>query len=133
MRQSIKTLLFGSPQDCRSVAQILASAIPTHIHEHQCFFVHDLEALEESLVTYHPTLILVLENGAAGMECVCRCQERKPNLPIFWFSDDRGFAVQSYRFNCAYFSTKPVTAEKLTNALRRCHHTGIQYTIERPM
>lgn len=130
MPQTIKTLLFGPEAECIAAAKLLETLIPENIHDHECFHIHGLEALQQALVQAQPSLLIVLSDGAEGMECVCRCRDRKPNLPIFWFSNDRGFAVQSYRFNCAYFSTKPVTSEKLSSALRRCQHTGIHYVTE---
>ena len=88
-------------------------------------FLEDLEQLEKSLVDWNPSLLFVLADSAVGMESVYRAKGRRPNLPVFWFSDDELFGVQSYRLDCAYFSTKPVTEEKLLSALRRCERLGI--------
>lgn len=129
MNRRIKTLIFGDAQECRAAADVMNALelLAGHIHEH--FHVDDLEAFEKSLVDWEPTLLVVLANGAEGMECVYRSKERRPCLPVFWFSDDRDFGIQSYRLDCAYFSTKPVTAEKMHHAIRRCNHMGIQYGI----
>jgi len=79
-----------------------------------------------ALVDWEPTLMIALADGAEGMECAYRSRERRPCLPVFWFSDDREFGMQSYRLNCAYFSTKPITEDKLNHAIQRCQHLGIQ-------
>ena len=127
MNRRIKTLMFGNEQECLAAAEVLRALelLSEHMHEH--LYVDDLEEFEKSMVDWEPTLLVVLANGAKGMECVYRSRERRPGLPVFWFSDDQDFGVQSYRLNCAYFSTKPVTLEKIKHAIHRCDHFGIQY------
>lgn len=127
MNRNIKTLLFGNEQECLAAAEVLRSLdlLTDHVHDHRC--VEDLEDLEITIADWMPTLLIVLADGAAGMEGVYRAKERRPNLPVFWFSDDREFGMQSYRLNCAYFSTKPLTSDKINHALCRCDHVGIQY------
>lgn len=124
MFRKMKTLMYGTPQDCRTASEVL-DMLQDHTHEY-CQ-VSDLEEFNRMLVDWQPTLVLVLADGAEGMECVYRTRERGPSLPVFWFSDDRGFGVLSYRLNCAYFSTKPITPEKIAQAIQRCNHCGIQY------
>ena len=85
----------------------------------------DGESLHTELVDWAPELVVVLTNGAAGMEGVYRVREYHPRVPVFWFSDDGDFAMQSYRLNCSYFGLKPVTEGKLRQALYRCAHVGI--------
>ena len=122
----MKTLLFGCERECSAVTELLVSAaIGCASYEYRQ--TEDLEVFEEILATWMPTLVVVLADGATGMECVYRSRSRRPNLPVFWFSNDREFGMQSYRLGCAYFSTKPVTPEKIACALRRCDHVGISY------
>ena len=129
MQPNVKTLLFGAAQECETAGKILGTlgTIPESDHEYR--HVSDMEEFERILTTWMPTLVIVLADGAAGMESVYRSRTRQPNLPVFWFSDDREFSMQSYRLDCAYFSTKPVTPEKMVCALRRCDHVGIPYAI----
>lgn len=129
MRPNVKTLLFGTLQECETIGRMLGLAEGFPAGTHQYRHVDDMEEFERILVTWTPSLVIVLADGAAGMESVYRSRQRRPSLPVFWFSDDREFGMQSYRLECAYFSTKPVTPEKLTCALRRCDHVGIPYTI----
>ena len=128
MDQKINVLLFGSDPECRAAIDILnkLDALSAHIQQHR--YLSDLEEFEVELVDWTPTLLIVLADGAAGMECVYRAMQRRPSVPAFWFSDDPQFGMQSYRLNCAYFSTKPITPENIRKALRRCDHMGIQYT-----
>ena len=127
MDQTIKTLIFGAPRECEEVWGILRSAECCAAYRHELCTADDLEDFDAKLVNWEPTLAIVLADGAAGMECVFRSRKRRPCIPVFWFSDDREFGMQSYRLDCAYFSTKPVTPEKIANAIARCKHIGICY------
>lgn len=82
--------------------------------------------LQEALTTEPPALLVVLANGAAGMEGVYLARQILPELPVFWFSDDSQFGMQSHRLDCSYFSTKPLTDVKLRKALEHCAKLGIR-------
>ena len=69
-------------------------------------------------------LIVVLANGADGMEGVIAAKKSGRDMPVIWLSDDEGFAAQSYRLGCDYFHKKPITAEKLKEALEKCGCTA---------
>lgn len=127
MNKNVKALLFGNAHECRNAGDALKALELFSEHTLENIHLDDLEELEKVLVDREPTLLIVLADGAEGMECVYRARERRPDLTIFWFSDDRDFGVQSYRLNCAYFSTKPVTPDKINCAIRRCNHIGIRY------
>lgn len=127
MKPTVKTLLFGVPHECTAVGQTLDNLDEFAQGLHEYRHVNDIEEFEEVLVNWMPSLIIVLADGATGMESVYRSRQRRPSLPVFWFSDDREFGMQSYRLDCAYFSTKPVTAEKIAHAIKRCEHIGIPY------
>lgn len=127
MSKKVKALIFGEQHECRTVGEMIKAATLFGPHLHEALHVDDLEGLEEKLVDWEPSLVIVLADGAKGLECVFRTKECRPSLSVFWFSDDREFGMQSYRLNCAYFSTKPVTEEKLHHAIRRCDHIGIPY------
>ena len=127
MKKKVKTLLFGMPSECAAVGEALCnmSGFSEGVPEYRC--VNDLEEFEQALAVWMPSLVIVLADGAAGLESVYRSRLRRPCLPVFWFSDDREFGMQAYRLDCAYFSTKPVTPEKMSSAIRRCEHIGISY------
>ena len=126
MGSKIKLLMFGESVECEAAVEIVKALPELSEYTCECFQLNDLEVLVETIVDLEPTLLIVLANGAEGMECVYRTRERTSELPVFWFSDDKAFAVQSYRFNCAYFTTKPVTSDKMSSAIKRCSHIGIQ-------
>lgn len=128
MRPNVKMLLFGNPRECEQTGEMLKCVNGFGGNALEYRHVEDLEEFEKMLATWIPSLVIVLANGAAGMESVYRSRQRRPSLPVFWFSDDREFGMQSHRLECAYFSTKPVTPEKITYALKRCARVGIPYT-----
>lgn len=117
MKQQARILYFGTEPECRDVHGLLENDTATS--------TDDPEVFDRLLVEWDPHLVLILADGAAGMECVYRSRERRPCIPVFWFSDDPQFSLQSYRLDCAYFSVKPVTREKLDNAFLRCRRMGI--------
>ena len=127
MHKKIKALIFGAPEECKAAWETLRALESCAAHHHELCHVDDIEEFERQLVEWEPTLTIVLADGAAGLESVFRSRQRRPCIPVFWFSDDREFGMQSYRLDCAYFSTKPVTDEKISNAIARCEHIGISY------
>lgn len=126
MEQNVKILFYGNDNEIQSVGELFrkSEALSGSMQHH--YSVDDAEEFERVLIDWEPTLIVILFHGAKGMEGAYRARERRPCLPVFWFSDDRDFGMQSYRLNCAYFSTKPITLEKINSAIQRCRHVGIQ-------
>lgn len=112
----MRLLLIGNRQECENTFETIKSLVFQNI-EHS--IVDDYELIHQSIIEDETDVAVVVENGAGGMEAVYRIKESGCDIPVFWFSDDRDFAVQSYRLGCAYFSTKPVTAEKFQKAFTR--------------
>ena len=83
------------------------------------------EEVYEQIVDSDPTLVIVLADGGNGLECVFQSKKYDRNMTVFWFSDDPNFSPQSHRLECAYFTQKPLTAEKLNKAFSRCSYLGI--------
>lgn len=109
-------LMCGEKRECENAFLMVKSLM---LHNLKYTIVDDYENIHQSLVDSGADVAVVVENGAGGMEAVYRIKESGSNIPVFWFSDDRDFAVQSYRLGCAYFSAKPVTAEKIQKAFTR--------------
>lgn len=104
--------LYGTSADCAAARQFLP-------REEMKFFA-STEELTPSLCRHAFDAVLILMDGADGMEGAIAARRQQPALPLAWFSDDRNFAPQAYRLNAAYFAPKPLTAEKLRVALARC-------------
>lgn len=114
----MKILLCGSQKDCRDV--IDQSFQTVHTVAVACDY-------EEELLRYMTKdqfdFAVILFDGADGMEAVMTVKRQQPDLPVIWFSNDKGFAAQSYRLNTAYFHEKPITPQILDRAFNCCQLT----------
>lgn len=124
MTERARIILFGQKHECEAAERLLCTLVS---QVYQYISADTRELLQKRLVHQRPNLAVILSDGAAGMEGVYAVREYDPHLPVFWFSDDGGFAMQSHRLDCAYFADKPLTAEKMKKAFRRCSHLGIHF------
>lgn len=119
MTETLKILLYGNSAECKSAENMImflpffADSSPEFRH------ADNWDVLEAELADFDPGLVMILEDGAAGMEGVYLSRSRRPDTPICWFSDDNDFGMQSHRLDCTYFSEKPVTEERLRRAITR--------------
>lgn len=67
-----------------------------------------------------PDAVFVAISGANGMEAAITARDLYPKTALVWFSDDEAFGVQSYRIDCAYFSSKPINQTLVSEAIKRC-------------
>ena len=115
----MKIILYGTQQDCEDFQKQVGKSPPLafrQIEYNACRdydgFIRDLRAPCDA--------VFVLADGADGMEGVIAARDLKPDTPLVWFSDDKGFGPQSYRVKCAYFAPKPLTPDKLQTAFALC-------------
>lgn len=87
------------------------------------------DEFRRDLVKQAYDLVIVAEKGAMGMEICISTRKVRPNIPLFWFSDDPVFATQSYRLNCTYFGSLPVSVQVMANAFRRIRETSAEQRI----
>ena len=125
MDRYTKTLLYGTVEECQMATDLIGSIGSTSGRTRECRHVQTYDDLREQLIQWNPSLVIVLANGAAGMEGAFLTRERRPGAVVFWFSNDKDFGLQAYRLECDYFSTKPMTVGKLERALRTCSHFGL--------
>lgn len=126
MKRQVRALIYGCEQEFQDAVKALEAQADGLHPQLSCVRAKDYEELRTLLVEWDPCVVVVLEDGAAGMEGVYLVRNSSAAVPVFWFSDDRGFGMQSHRLECAYFSTKPVTTAKMRSALHQCAHMGIQ-------
>lgn len=77
----------------------------------------DWQGLIGQLKEGEPDVVIVAQSGVAGMDIITSAH-LSPRKCI-WFSD-LDFAIQAYRLCLGWFGTKPVTYDKVEQALSRC-------------
>lgn len=123
----MRVMLYGEAAECQQAVDTFHSYLPLTERSAVCIQnANDREAFQKQIIEWDPNLIIVLADRANGMEVVYTAKETRSDIPVFWFSDDEGFGMQSYRLRCDYFAVKPITVEKLKKAFRRCAHIGIR-------
>jgi len=112
-------VVYGTDTDYNTCIACI-NAVPT-LQYRQIRYTHtdDYDKLIELLgnAPSTPNLILVVADGAKGMEAVLAAKEIIPTLPVIWFSDDECFGAQSYRLGCTFFATKPITDQIIASAI----------------
>ena len=121
----MRTLIYGNAKDYDDTSGLLRAMTREERCRQEHLHAKNREDLKKHLVEWEPHLVVVLEDGAEGMEGVYVVRDTRPAIPLFWFSDDENFGVHSHRLECDYFSTKPITREKMEKALNRCEHVGV--------
>lgn len=117
--------ILGETHECEEVVSFLKRYFESAKKSFQYSVSHDYDELYEQMVDTDPSLVIVLADGANGMECVYQAKKYDRNMTVFWFSDDCNFSIHSHRLDCAYFAKKPLTFEMLDKAFYRCKSLGI--------
>jgi two-component SAPR family response regulator len=122
-----RTLIFGFDNESFELQQLLKKQMI--FKQNYCTFItiSELEEFRVKMIDWQPTLVIIVSNGALGMEAAHIARKKDLDVPLLWFSDDIDFGMESHRLNCDYFSVKPVTEEKIQRALRRCARVGIDF------
>ena len=122
-----RTLIFGFDNESFELQQLLKKQMI--FKQNYCTFItiSELEEFRVKMIDWQPTLVIIVSNGALGMEAAHIARKKDLDVPLLWFSDDIDFGMESHRLNCDYFSVKPVTEEKIQRALRRCARLGIDF------
>ncbi len=116
----MKAVLFGTKQEYAELMEAFRALPAWSNSEMDCCHLEDYDDFRHQLADERHDLIIVTANGATGMEACIGARKIRPDTPLFWFSDDRAFGPQSYRLECTYFATKPVSQTRLMNAFARC-------------
>ena len=109
----MRVLIFGENTDCKQISDYLNN-YGSNIYTH----TNNPDELLHKLAVNSFDLIIIISDGAFGMERVIAARKLCPDTTLFWFSNDKDFGAQAYRLNCNYFSTKPVTDQKLDKAIK---------------
>ncbi|MCC8024442.1 MAG: hypothetical protein LIP16_03965 [Clostridium sp.] len=77
----------------------------------------DWPELHEKLGQVEPDVIIIAQDGVEGLNTLTNIH--LPSRKFIWFSD-LDFGLQAYRLCVPWFGSKPVTYEKMVQALTRC-------------
>ena len=124
MFRKLNIVIYGQEKECEEALSLLKKS--NQNFDYATSFTNDNDELQQLLALGKTKLVIVLADGADGMEAVYTAKGYEPNLIVFWFSNDVRFAMQSHRLECAYFSVKPLTAEKLAKAFYHCKYIGVR-------
>ncbi len=122
-----RTLIFGLKNEIIDLQEKLEKQMIYKQNPHTFEYTSDLEEFRVKMIDWQPTLVIIISNGAIGMEAAHITRKKDLEVPLLWFSDDIGFGMESHRLNCDYFSIKPITEEKIQRAFQRCAHVGIDF------
>ena len=83
----------------------------------------DWPELYETLKQGEPDVIIIAQDGVEGLNTITNIHlsPRK----FIWFSD-LDFGVQAYRMCLAWFGSKPVTYQKMAQAVTQIMETGVK-------
>ena len=116
----MKLVLYGTNADKKMLTEQI-STLPICLYRNiRITDFSDYGSFIIGLTKSAPDCIVVMMDGADGMEGVIAAKNICKNVPVMWFSDDNGFGAQSYRLGCAYFHKKPVSPQVLSAAISKC-------------
>ena len=81
----------------------------------------DWPELYERLKQAEPDVIIIAQDGVEGLNTITNIH--LPPKRFIWFSD-LDFGLQAYRLCVPWFGSKPVTYQKMAQALTRCMEVG---------
>ncbi len=110
----MKISVYANSSKCEALQELLRH------HSGKQIFYEDYDTFITELPRAESNVLIVARDGAEGMESVRAAKILLPDIPIIWFSDDKGFGPESYRVGCNYFSASPISEELLAKALKRC-------------
>ena len=113
----MKVVIYANSTEKESLCSLVETNVAMVFRQKQCIYYDNYDDFLEGLQTHIPHLVIIAKDGASGMEGVIAVKELYPQTNVFWFSDDKAFAPQSYRIGCTYFSVKPITEHSINKAM----------------
>jgi len=68
-------------------------------------------------------LLVVVLNGAAGLEAVRKIRGKSPVTPLLWITDE-DYSIFGYQYHVTSFLPRPVGDKELREAVMRCLGLG---------
>lgn len=116
----MRVLHYGNEQDFLIISEIMDGCPSITDGWKKYDRCDDYEEFVLALTSKQHNVVIVTMNNAIGMEGVIAAKTQCPDIPVVWFSNDKGFGLQSYRLGCAYFGAQPINVDNLGRAIERC-------------
>ena len=113
-------LIYGLQQDYNAVMACIDGLPELQYRRIDCTHTESYDEFLHHLGAGQHEIVLVLTDGAEGMEGIIAAQTLRPEAKKIWISNDAGFAIQAHRMECAYFAVKPITEEIIAKGYRAC-------------
>ena len=115
----MNAILFGTEQEYKELMDAIRVLPGLQERSLECLHLEDYDDFRHELAKRSFNLIIVTADGATGMEACIGARKICPDTAMFWFSNDRAFGPQSFRLDCTYFATKPVSGNRLMRAFEK--------------
>lgn len=107
----------GDEAERKQILEYIQNFSRENNHEVETEGCADWPELYEKLGKAEPDIIIIAQNGVDGLNTITNMH--LPPKRFIWFSD-LDFALQAYRLCLSWFGNKPVTYQKISQALTRC-------------
>lgn len=114
----MEIIIYGLQKDYNTVLACMDALPELQYRRIDCSHTENYDDFLHLLHTKRYDMVIVLADGAEGMEGVIASQTLSPDTMKVWISNDEGFGIQAHRMNCAYFAVKPITEEMVSKAYR---------------
>lgn len=121
----MEIIIYGLQEDYNTVIACMDALPELQYRKIGCTHTENYDDFLYLLRTKQHDIVIVLADGAEGMEGVIASQTLSPNTMKVWISNDEGFGIQAHRMNCAYFAVKPITKEMVSKLYRVHQRTTI--------
>ncbi len=120
----MEIIIYGTQEDYKTVIDHMEALSALQYRRIDCVHAKSYDDFLHLLHTKWHDLVIVLADGAEGMEGIIASQTLCPDTMRIWISNDEGFGIQAHRMNCAYFAVKPITADTVFKVCRACRICG---------
>ena len=122
----MEIIIYGTYEDYRTVKEDMEILPEMQYRIINCEHAATYDDFLLLLRKKTPDMVMVLADGAEGMEGIIASQTICPRAVKIWITNDKGFGIQAYRMNCAYFAVKPITEDLISKAYRAYREAGNQ-------
>lgn len=114
----MNVIIYGTKDDHDACVSFMEDLPELQYRQLNYTHIDNYDGLIDILQSKKIDMVMVLTDGAEGMEGVIASKNLCPGVSVIWFTDDEGFGVQSHRLGCTFFGIKPITKQIISNAIK---------------